>query len=101
MSLDKKLSEGPQPSIKEKLGKLVDLLERSGIDADEIGRVERINVWQGFLKDDEGKAQLVDMAGIVLSPEWADGPSYPVVQPAAPTYVKPVKSTKKKTNVLT
>lgn len=101
MSLDKKLSEGPQPSIKEKLGKLVDLLERSGIDADEIGRVERINVWQGFLKDDEGKAQLVDMAGIVLSPEWADGPSYPVVQPAAPTYVKPVKSTKKKTNVRT
>jgi hypothetical protein len=98
VSLEKKLTEGPPPSIKEKMGKLADLLERSGINPDEIGKVERINVWQGFLKDENGEAQLVDMAGIVLSPEWAEGPQYPVVQPAAPTLVRPLKSSKTKTD---
>ena len=76
VTLDAKLNAGPQPSIKDKMGKLAELLERSGIDPDEIGRVERINVWQGFLKDENGEAQLVDMAGIVLSPQWADGPTW-------------------------
>ena len=65
MTLDAKLNAGPPPSIKDKMGKIADLLERSGIDPDEVGRVERINVWQGFLKDENGEAQLVDMAGIV------------------------------------
>lgn len=101
MSLEDRLSDGPPISIKEKLGKLADLLDRSGINPDEIGKVERINVWQGFLKDENGEAQLVDMAGVVLSPEWATGPTYPVVQPAAPTLVKPLKSTKTKTDVRT
>lgn len=101
MNLEEKLSEGPPISIKEKLGKLADLLERSGINPDEIGKVERINVWQGFLKDEQGEAQLVDMAGVVLSPEWASGPTYPVVQPAAPTLVRPLKPRKTKTAVRT
>ena len=67
---------------KERIGKLADLLERSGIDVDDIGRVDKINVWQGFLKDADGNAQTVDMAGIVLTPAWADGPAWPVVRPA-------------------
>lgn len=90
----------PPQSIKEKMGKLVDLLERSGIDPDDIGKVEKINVWQGFLKDANGEPQLVDMAGVVLSPEWALPPEYPVVQPAAPTIVKPVKHQGTKTDAI-
>lgn len=62
-----------------KLGKLNSLLERSGIDPDDISRVERVNVWQGFLKNDQGEAEVVDLAGISLVPRWADGPSWPVV----------------------
>lgn len=87
--------------MKEKIGRLAELLERSGIDADDVGRVEKINVWQGFYKDENGEAQTVDMAGIVLSPEWASGPQWPVVQPAAPTTVRPVKSTGTKTDAIT
>lgn len=87
--------------MKEKIGRLAELLERSGIDADDVGRVEKINVWQGFYKDENGEAQTVDMAGIVLSPEWASGPQWPVVQPAAPTTVRPVKSTGAKTDAIT
>jgi hypothetical protein len=76
-------SEGPAAK-RVALGKLADLLERQGIDLDEIGRVNRINAWQGFLKDEQGEPQLVDMVGIQLSPTWQDGPAWPVVQPAKP-----------------
>lgn len=71
-----------------KLGKLNELLERSGIDPDDISRVERVNLWQGFLKDADGEAEVVDLAGISLVPRWAEGPEWPVVQQAAPTKVR-------------
>lgn len=78
---------------KGKLGKLNQLLERSGIDPDDISRVERVNVWQGFLKNDEGEAEIVDLAGISLVPRWADGPEWPVVQPG-PVVKVPASKTK-------
>ena len=77
------------PSLK--LGKLNALLERSGIDPDDISRVERVNVWQGFLKNDEGQAEVVDLAGISLVPRWADGPAWPVVQPGPVVRVPAIK----------
>ena len=76
MSLADDLSSARSPS---KLGALSDLLERSGIDLDDISRVERVNVWNGFYKDDEGEAHTVDLHGISLVPKWADGPAWPVV----------------------
>ncbi|MFZ5863029.1 MAG: hypothetical protein ACOYXR_09345 [Nitrospirota bacterium] len=76
-----------------KLGKLNALLERSGIDPEDISRVERVNVWQGFLKNEEGQAEIVDLAGISLVPRWADGPEWPVVQPGPPLRVPAVRST--------
>ena len=75
------------------LGKVADLLARNEIDVEDVGRVHRINVWQGFHKDEDGNAHLVDMTGIQLSPHWADGPEWPVVQPAAPTVVRGPKVT--------
>jgi predicted phosphodiesterase len=62
-------------------GKIAGLLERSGIDVDDVGRVQKVNVWQGFYKDAAGDAQQVDMAGVQLLPKWADGPAWPVIQP--------------------
>lgn len=84
--------KSPPINAKERLGKLAELLERSGIDIEDIGQVQKINVWQGFYKDEHGQAQTVDMAGVVLSPSWEGEPEYPVVQQAAPTIIKPVKS---------
>jgi len=63
------------------LGKLADLLERNGISLDDIGRVSKVNVWQGFMKDDNGEAQIVDLAGVSFSPSWETGPQWPVIQP--------------------
>ena len=76
------------------LGKIAELLERSGIDVDDVGRVQRVNVWQGFYKDDDGVAQTVDMSGVVISPKWAEGPAWPVVQPAAPCVIRPQRAQK-------
>ena len=71
------------------IGKIADLLERQNIDVDEIGQIQRINVWQGMVKNDDGEAEAVDLVGVQINPSWADGPEWPVVQPAAPTIVKP------------
>lgn len=81
---------------KEVIGKLADLLERSGIDVADVARINRVNVYQGFYKDGDGEAQTVDMAGIQLVPSWADGPAWPVVAPAKPCVVRhrAVKSVK-------
>lgn len=81
--------EAEQPiNRKAVLGKLADLLERNGISVDDIGKIQRVNIWQGFYKDDDGEAHTVDMAGVQLSPTWAEEPQWPVVQQAAPCAVR-------------
>lgn len=79
-------------SDKVALGKLAELLERNGIVPEDIGKVARVNLWQGFHKDAEGDAQIVDLAGISFSPAWESGPQWPVVQPG-PTYRLPTRKT--------
>ncbi len=69
-------------SGKNVLGKLAELLQRNGIDVDDIGRVDSVKVWQGYFKDADGNAQTVDMSGITLHPKWAEGPEWPVIQRA-------------------
>ena len=86
----------PPPSVSV-LGKLATLLERNGISVDDIGQIAKVNLWQGFHKDEDGQAQVVDLAGISFSPAWAEPPQWPVVQPAAPTVIRPVKSSQKRT----
>ena len=83
---------------KAKLGKLAELLERNGIDVEDVGRVSKISAWQGFYKDDNGDAQTVDLTGIQLSPKWEDGPEWPVVQQAKPTVVRPRAKQSNRTN---
>lgn len=88
--------EVPLGSAAAELGKIAALLERSGIAVDEIARVREVSLkeYQGMYKDNEGEAHVVDMAGagIKLTPKWADGPAWPVVQPAKPRVVRNVKA---------
>lgn len=89
MALGDALTNEQQPNRTATLGKIADLLDRNGIDVDDVGRVNKINLWQGFYKDADGEAHTVDMAGITLSPHWAEGPQWPVMQQAAPVKVQP------------
>ena len=92
-----KVGETPKPTYPAGLGKLAELLEKSGIDPENIGQVERarVNTWQGFMKDDNGEAKVVDLeaASIVLSPKWADGPKFETIQMATPANIKPARYT--------
>lgn len=93
MGLSDDIQQGPPPAKKEVLGKIAHLLERNGIDVEEVGKVTRVNVWQGFYKDDDGEAHTVDMAGLSFSPAWEDGPQWDPVRQGPPVKcsVRPVK----------
>ena len=82
------LAAATVPSKAATLGKIAELLERNGIDVDDIGRVQKVNLWQGFHKDADGDAQVVDLVGVSLSPSWEEGPKWPTVQPG-PLYKLP------------
>ena len=92
---DTALAAQVEPNRIATLGKIQELLTRNGIDVDDIGRVQRVNLWQGFHKDNDGEAQVVDLVGVQLSPAWADGPQWPVVQPG-PLYKLPTRATRRK-----
>ena len=79
-------------SRKGNLGKIADLLERNGIDVADIGRVNRVNIWQGFYKDADGEAHTVDQFGVQLSPSWEEGPKWPVVEQGKQVIVKGPKA---------
>jgi hypothetical protein len=86
--------ESPRKHVsrQEKLGAISDLLERSGIDVEDVGRVDKVTLgsYQALTKDDDGEAHIHDMerSSIVFSPTWETGPEWPVIAPAAPVVVK-------------
>jgi len=104
MTLDKELQMGPPPSSKEVLGKLADLFERQGINVDEVGKISRVSLYQSLTKNEEGEAEIHDLAGVQFqfSPKWESGPEWPVIQqgPAVKLPTPKVK-TKKATNFKT
>lgn len=79
---------------RDRLGKIADLLDRSGIDLDEVARVEkvRINEWEGLTKDADGNATVTPLSAtsLVLTPKWADGPEWPVLQRAPVVQAAPL-----------
>lgn len=87
------LAQANVPSKTATLGKIADLLERNGIDVDDVGKVARMNLWQMGYVDKDGEAQTQDLIGVSLSPSWAEGPQWPVVVPG-PVYKLPNLPTK-------
>jgi hypothetical protein len=81
--------------LSDRLGRIAKLLEENGIDPEDVGRVKQVSVgdYEGFYKDKDGEAHVVELrrTGIVLSPKWAEGPDWPVVQQAAPCVVRPAR----------
>lgn len=90
--LTEAIQAGPAPSRREIIGRIADLLDRNNIDADELGGIKRISLYQSLTKNTEGEAEIHDLVGVQLSPAWEDGPQWPVVQPAAPTIIRPTKA---------
>lgn len=78
---------------KKLLGTLADMLERKNIDLSEIGDIKKVSLYQSMLKDEQGEAQIHDLAAIQFSPKWETGPEWPVIQQGKPVQVQ--KSTTK------
>ena len=70
------------------LGAIKDMLDRNGIDLEEIGSIEKIKMYQAAAKDTDGEFQVKDLIGFQINPRWESGPEWPVVQPAKPTVIK-------------
>lgn len=90
MALSESLAHAGATPRASTLGKIADLLERNGIDIDEVGRVQRVSLYQSMLKNADGEAEIHDLAAVQLLPAWADGPAWPVVQPSSAVKVRPV-----------
>ena len=87
------------------LGTIADMLERKKIDLSEIGDIKKVSLYQSIIKNDQGEAEVQDLAAIQFSPKWETGPEWPVVQQGKPVQVqktttKPVKKTGYKTCVI-
>jgi len=75
------------------LGNIADMLERKNIDLSEIGDIKKVSLYQSMLKDEQGEAQIHDLAAIQFSPRWESGPEWPVIQQGKPVQLQ--KSTTK------
>lgn len=87
---------GEQTNVK--LGKIVDLLERSGIDPSDISQVKavRLSQWEGLTKNADGEAEVhkLEGASIILTPAWDEGPRWTPIDRGAPVVVRPGKAGK-------
>ena len=90
---------------KDRLGKIADLLERSGIDPADIGKVQQVKIssWEGLTKNEDGEPVITPLEGasIVLTPTWEDGPAWPVIDRATKVPVSLPKPTKRKSKTKT
>ena len=82
---------------RETLGKLAELLERNGIDVDDIGRVMRVSMYQSLIKNDDGEAEVHDLTAVQFSPKWDSDPEWNPIQQGKPVKMPPLKTSVKKT----
>lgn len=81
---------------------IADKLAAQGLTPEHIGRVHKLTLtdkaYQAFHKSAEGEAVVTDLKSgglsFSFSPSWENGPEWPVVQPARPCVVRPVKAAK-------
>lgn len=69
-----------QDASKKTVNAIVEMLARKGIDPSEIGRVNKVSVYQQVTKDEVGEFVVHDLQAIQFSPKWEDGPEWPVIQ---------------------
>jgi len=91
-------SEPPSSPTRDRadfIGRLEDLLRRNDIDPDDVGKITfEKKYWDAFSKDAEGNPVVTKCEGasFKLSPTFAEGPTWPVVQPSPVVKIKPVPS---------
>lgn len=94
------ISEFVSSSKKKKatLERVAELLESNGIDIEEIGNVQRINISERVVKGEDGETSTTSATTTIsLSPKWSEGPDWPTIQQAKPIVIKFSSKTSTKT----
>ena len=63
----KQMEKAPENSSN--IDKFRELLERSGIDPENIEQIKEIKAWQGFIKNSEGEIEYADLTGVSVIPK--------------------------------
>jgi hypothetical protein len=94
MGLEKEQSPPVGSHSSAAMGAIEQILIERGLTAEDISKVERakFSTW-GV----EGQEQTATSIVVNLSPEWDEGPKWPVVQPAAPVQIKAATGLRKTT----
>ena len=66
--------------MQRQLGRIAQLLNRNGIDIDEIGEIKTMSIRQTLAKNEQGKNEVHDLTTIQFSPKWESGPEWPVIK---------------------
>ena len=78
----------PRKKRNDSFGRIAELLESNGIDIEEIGNIQRINVAEKLFKDAKGDFNTTELFSFVINPNWNNGPQWPVIQPCKPIQYK-------------
>ena len=76
--------------------KLAELFERSGIDPNDILKVNRVNLYQGYMKNEDNEFETVDLMSVQYVPKSTELTEDMFISQAKPTIIRPTKSTAKK-----
>lgn len=90
----KKLKENQmeqEPSNK-RIDKLAELLERSGIEVDNIAKINRVNLYQGYIKNPDGEFETIDLVSAQYVPKATESD---FISQADPVKINPTRSTAK------
>jgi len=91
------MEKQPEKSTPE-TDKLAALFERSGIDPNDILKINRVNVYQGYMKNADGEFETTDLLSVQYTPRSTELTEDMFIHQAKPTIIRPTKSTAKKSS---
>jgi len=90
------MERNPEQKRSAEMDKLAELFERSGIDPTDILKINRVNLYQGYIKNEEGEFETTDLVSVQYVPRPTDLTEDMFISQAKPTIIRPGKSTAKK-----
>ena len=90
------MEKKPEIQRTPQMDKLAELFERSGIDPEDILKINRVNIYQGYMKNKEGEFETTDLLSVQYTPKSEELTEDMFITQAKPTIIRPVKSTGKK-----
>ena len=86
-----KMSEKEPKTNRDNIEKFRELMERSGINPDDVERVKEIKAWQGFIKNADGEIEYADLMGFSVTPKQ-EVPEVSFLSQANPVDIHPTKA---------